>query len=235
MLFFKSINITSYYALTSTPGAARRDVTGTSYRGRFDYTDRSLRRRRRAHADRRATSGPRSAIVRRTDIRRSFGQLRFSPRPRQQRGRSASSPGRRSLDYVTDAPAIDGAEPRGVAGSSGSTSSRATRCRFEYSREYELLPARFADRARRDRAGRRLHLPRPAASSYIARAAAPRVGPAVGARPARCTAARSPRSRYSGRWGVVPQLLDRAERDAELGAAAVRRLHRAPGRARASR
>ncbi len=40
-LFLTSINLTSYYARTQTPGAGGTDASGTSYRGRFDYnTDR---------------------------------------------------------------------------------------------------------------------------------------------------------------------------------------------------
>ncbi len=51
MLFFKSINVTSYYALTRVPGRNGDDVTGTSYRGRFDYTDDRYGASAEHHAD----------------------------------------------------------------------------------------------------------------------------------------------------------------------------------------
>jgi hypothetical protein len=101
LLFFNSINLTSYYALTSVPG-----VTGdtASYRERFDYTD-----------DRYGVSAehmligrdftPEVGYVRRTDFRRTFGLARFSPRPKNSTHvRKLTWQG--SLDYVTDARAI---------------------------------------------------------------------------------------------------------------------------------
>ena len=80
LLFFKSINLTSYYALTSTPGAGGEQRS--SYRGRFDYTDD----RYGAAAEHMLIGRdfrPEVGYVRRTDFRRSFGQARFSPRPKQ--------------------------------------------------------------------------------------------------------------------------------------------------------
>ena len=81
MLFFSSINFTSYYALTSNPGPGGDNVTGSSYRGRFEYnTDRYGASAEHMLID--AYFRPQVGYVRRTDIRRSFGQARFSPRPR---------------------------------------------------------------------------------------------------------------------------------------------------------
>ena len=103
MRFYKSINITSYYALTNTPTPSGANVTGSSYRGRFEYNaDRygALAEHMLIDADFR----PEVGYVRRTDIRRSFGQLRFSPRPsRSKIIRKYTYQG--SFDYVTDAPA----------------------------------------------------------------------------------------------------------------------------------
>jgi hypothetical protein len=105
MLFFKSITITSYYALTSTPDQRGDNVTGSSYRGRFEFNaDRygALAEHMLIDADFR----PEVGYVRRSDIRRSFGQVRFSPRPRRSKSiRKFTWQG--SFDYVTDAPAIE--------------------------------------------------------------------------------------------------------------------------------
>ena len=140
LLFFKSINVTSYYAMTSVPGRTGGDVTGTSYRGRFDYTDD----RYGASAEHMLidkTFAPEVGYVRRTDVRRSFGQARFSPRPR------ASTLVRKytwqgSVDYVTDASAatLQSREVSGVFRIEFQSSDQAS---VDVSREYELLPAPF--------------------------------------------------------------------------------------------
>jgi hypothetical protein len=137
LLFFKRVNVTSYYALTSTPGA-----TGdkSSYRGRFDYTDD----RYGAAAEHMLIGRdfrPDVGYVRRTDFRRSFGQARFSPRPQNSRSiRKLTWQG--SIDYVTDAPAVTvlNREASGLFRIDFQTSDQLM---FEYSREYELLPSPF--------------------------------------------------------------------------------------------
>ena len=99
MLFFKSINFTSYYALTSTPDPRGDSITGSSYRGRFEYNaDRYGASAEHMLID--ADFRPEVGYVRRSDIRRSFGQLRFSPRPRRSTSiRKFTFQG--SFDYVT--------------------------------------------------------------------------------------------------------------------------------------
>jgi len=141
MLFFKSINITSYYALTSNPDASGANVTGSSYRGRFDY-----------NADRYGATAehmlvdqdfrPEVGYVRRSDIRRSSGQLRFSPRPR----RSAlirKYTFQAGLDYVTDADAT-ALQSRELSSSFRIDFQSSDSFSAEASREFELLPSRFA-------------------------------------------------------------------------------------------
>jgi hypothetical protein len=137
LLFFKSVNVSSYYALTSTPtGGGDR----ASYRGRFDYTDD----RYGAAAEHMligADFRPEVGYVRRTDFRRSFGQARFSPRPRKSRlVRKLTWQG--SVDYVTDAPGatVQNREASGLFRIDFQTSDQLV---LEYSREYELLPSRF--------------------------------------------------------------------------------------------
>lgn len=140
LLFFKSINLTSYYAHTRAPDAAGRAVTGASYRGRFDYTDD----RYGAVAEHMLIDRdfrPEVGFVRRTDVRRSFAQLRFSPRPR----RSAvvrKLTWQASLDYVTDAAAttVQSREASGLFRLDFQSSDQVS---AEYSREFERLPDRF--------------------------------------------------------------------------------------------
>jgi hypothetical protein len=140
MLFYKSINLTGYYAATRAPDGSGRPVDGVSYRGRFDYTDD----RYGAAAEHMlidATFRPEVGFVRRPDMRRTFGQLRFSPRPR----RSAvvrKLTWQASLDYVTDAAAlvVQSREASGLFRIDFQSSDQAS---AEYSREFERLPAPF--------------------------------------------------------------------------------------------
>jgi hypothetical protein len=140
LLFFKSINVTSYYAMTSKPGRNGADVTGTSYRGRFDFTDdRYGASAEHMLIDR--TFAPEVGYVRRTDVRRSFGQVRFSPRPRQSTVIRKYT-WQASADYVTDAPAIT-LQSREVSGLFRIDFQSSDQASVEVSREYELLPAPF--------------------------------------------------------------------------------------------
>ena len=115
MLFFKSINLTGYYARTSTPDAHRlRPRPAAAIAARFDYNDDRYGARCRAHADRRATS----TRGRLRPAHRRPPQLRpaaLQPAAAAQQPWSASTPGRPSLDYVTDAP-HDGSETREARG-----------------------------------------------------------------------------------------------------------------------
>jgi hypothetical protein len=137
LLFFKSVNVTSYYALTSTPGVNEQRA---SYRGRFDYTDD----RYGAAAEHMLIGRdfrPEVGYVRRTDFRRSFGQARFSPRPKASRLiRKLTWQG--SFDYVTDAAAANvlNREASGLFRIDFHTSDQLL---FEHAHEYELLPDRF--------------------------------------------------------------------------------------------
>jgi len=137
LLFFKSVNLTSYYALTSTPGAGGNKA---SYRGRFDYTDD----RYGAAAEHMlvgAAFRPDVGYVRRTDFRRTFGQARFSPRPTNHPFiRKLTWQG--SYDYITDATGVT-VENREAAGLFRIDFHTSDQLIAEYSREYELLPARF--------------------------------------------------------------------------------------------
>jgi hypothetical protein len=140
LLFFKSINVTSYYALTTTAAAGGNRTSGTSYRGRFDYTD-----------DRYGLSGehmligedfrPEIGYVRRNDVRRSFASARFSPRPKASR-RVRKLTWQGSVDYVTDAAATV-VENREAAGTFRVDFQSSDALAIDYTREYERLPVRF--------------------------------------------------------------------------------------------
>jgi len=140
MLFFKSVNMTGYYALTSNPSARGDSVTGSSYRGRFEYNaDRYGASAEHMLID--ADFRPEVGYVRRSDIRRSFVQARFSPRPRRSRLiRKYTWQG--SLDYVTDASAtrLESREGDGLLRIDFQSSDQFS---AEYSHEYERLPSRF--------------------------------------------------------------------------------------------
>jgi hypothetical protein len=140
LLFFKSLNLTGYYARTSSPDAGGRTVAGASYRGRLDYTDD----RYGAVAEHMLIDGdfrPEVGFVRRPDVRRTFGQLRFSPRPRKSAVvRKLTWQG--SLDYVTDAAAttVQSREATALFRVDFQSSDQAS---AEYTREFERLPDRF--------------------------------------------------------------------------------------------
>ena len=130
------------FAAAGCGGSSDKKSSGdkSSYRGRFDYTDD----RYGAAAEHMligADFRPDVGYVRRTDFRRSFGQARFSPRPKNSRViRKLTWQG--SYDYVTDAPGVtvQNREANGLFRVDFHTSDQAI---VEHSREYELLPARF--------------------------------------------------------------------------------------------
>jgi hypothetical protein len=85
---------------------------------------------------------PEVGYVRRSDIRRSFGQVRFSPRPRRSKSiRKFTWQG--SFDYVTDAPAI-ALQSKEASGLFRIEFQSSDQFSAEYSHEFELLPNRFA-------------------------------------------------------------------------------------------
>ncbi len=77
--FFQSVNVGGYWARSDTAGVTRDT---DSYQGRFDYTgDRyGLTAQRLKVGD---NFTPEVGFVRRDNFTRSFGQARFSPRPKQ--------------------------------------------------------------------------------------------------------------------------------------------------------
>ena len=200
LLFFKSINLTAYAARTHVP-VAGRVIDGTSYRGRFDYTDdRYGVTAEHMLVDR--GFNPDLGFARRTDVRRTFAQARFSPRPRRSR-LVRKLTWQAGLDYVTDAGAaeLQAREASGLFRVDFQSSDQAS---LEYSREFELLPAPFAVApgvivppggyaAETTRAGYTMGQQRRVSGRLSV---------------ARGTLYDGTRSEatYSGRWGVLPQL-----------------------------
>ena len=137
LLFFKSINVTSYYARTQVPGVSGDTA---SYRGRLDFNDD----RYGASAEHMLIGKdfrPEVGYVRRVDFRRTFGSARFSPRPKNStRVRKLTWLG--LLDYVTDAPGIT-VQNRQARGTFGVEFQSSDRLQIDHTRDYELLPARF--------------------------------------------------------------------------------------------
>jgi hypothetical protein len=197
LLFFKSVNLTSYYARTDTPG-----VSGgtSSYRGRFDYVDD-----RYGLAAEHMLIGqhftPEVGYVRRTDFRRSFGQARFSPRPKHStRIRKLTWQG--SLDYVTDAAAttIQNRETRGTFVVDFQSSDQFT---VDYTRDYELLPAPFsiATGVRVPAGGYTYSASRVSYNLGQQRKISGRMSASAGT----LYDGTKQEIAYSGRWGVVPR------------------------------
>jgi hypothetical protein len=197
LLFFNSINLTSYYARTDTPG-----VSGgtSSYRGRFDYVDD-----RYGLAAEHMLIGqhftPEVGYVRRTDFRRSFGQARFSPRPKHStRIRKLTWQG--SLDYVTDAAAttIQNRETRGTFVVDFQSSDQFT---VDYTRDFELLPAPFsiATGVRVPAGGYTYSASRVSYNLGQQRKISGRISASAGT----LYDGTKQEIAYSGRWGVVPR------------------------------
>ncbi len=200
MLFFKSINVTSYYALTRVPGRNGEDVTGSSYRGRFDYTDD----RYGASAEHMLIDRdfrPEVGYVRRTDVRRSFAQVRFSPRPRGSRIIRKLT-WQASGDYVTDASA-DTLQSREVSGLFRIDFQSSDQVSLDHSREFELLPSRFtiSPGVAVPAGGYTYSATRVSYTLGQQRKVSGRLSAAAGT----LYEGRKSELAYSGRWGIVPQ------------------------------
>lgn len=200
LLFFKSINLTAYAAQTRNPDGRGRMVTGASYRGRLDYTDD----RYGLAAEHMLVDAflPEVGFVRRTDVRRTFAQARFSPRPRRSRIVRKLT-WQASLDYLTDAAAsqVQAKEQAALFRVDLQSSDNA---QVDYSREYEFVPARFAvaPGVNVQAGGYDADTVRVSYGLGQQRRVSGRIGAGYG------TLYGGTRSEvtYSGRWGVLPQL-----------------------------
>jgi hypothetical protein len=134
--FFQNVSTGVYWARTETEGRSGGDQ---SYQGRFDYAaDRYGARAEFLEVGR--NFNPEVGYTRRTDIKRTFGQLRFSPRPTGIRSvRKFTWDG--SAEYV-----VNGAgdvESRVLNGHFGTEFESSDQISVEVTRDYELLVQPF--------------------------------------------------------------------------------------------
>ena len=137
LFLYRNVTASSFYARTDSPG---RTSGQDSYRGRFDFTGD-----RYGFVAEHLLVGPQFnpevGFARRLDFRRSFGQLRFSPRPmRSARVRRYSFTG--SYDYITNAGGTV-VQDKTLQATFNTEYQRGDLWSFDYTRNYELLPARF--------------------------------------------------------------------------------------------
>jgi hypothetical protein len=134
--FFDNLSINTYWARTNTEGKAGDD---DSYRGQFEYAgDRYGVTAEHLFVG--SDFNPEVGFVRRDDMRKSYGQLRFSPRPRQ------STVVRRyswigTMDYVENA--AGRVETRDIDGEFAIELQNGDRFSLGRTDVYEVLPAPF--------------------------------------------------------------------------------------------
>ena len=134
--FFSNLAINTYWARTETPGTSGQD---TSYRTQLDYGgDRyGVQLERLVVGD---NFNPGIGFVRRDDMRKTYGQLRFSPRPRNDEViRRFSFNG--SAGYVENG--AGRLETRDTDAEFVIEFQNADRFNINYNGTYELLPAPF--------------------------------------------------------------------------------------------
>jgi len=134
--FYDNLGINTYWARTRTTGQEGRD---TSYRAHLDYAgDRYGAQVEHLFVG--DDFNPEIGFVRRSDMRRSFAQLRFSPRPR------ASKTVRKFFWIGSGAYVENGAgrlETRDVSGEFSIEFQNSDRLQVTYNRTYEFLPEPF--------------------------------------------------------------------------------------------
>ena len=137
LFLFKNVTGNLYYARTDTPGKRSGQ---DSYRGRYEFAGD-----RWGYVAEHLLIGPNFnpeiGYVKRVDFRRSFGQVRFSPRPKQaKRVRQYSYI--LSQDYITDA-GMNVVQAKELRGQFTTTYQNGDSLLFDYKNDYELLPGKF--------------------------------------------------------------------------------------------
>ena len=134
--FYDNLTINTYWARTRTDGLSGDDA---SYRAQLDYAgDRYGLQLERLSVG--AHFNPEVGFVRRADMRRSFGQFRFSPRPRgSSTVRRLSSVG--SLAYIENG--AGRLETRDADAEFTVEFQNSDRFSVGYSNTYEFLPSAF--------------------------------------------------------------------------------------------
>ena len=136
LAFFDNLSINTYWAKTRTTDVQGRD---TSYKGNLGYNgDRYGANVEHLFIDEQFSPGV--GFVRRPDLRKSFGSLRFSPRPASIDWiRRLSWQG--SYDYITDASGT--VETREATGSFQIEMENSDRFSLFYTNTYDLLQQPF--------------------------------------------------------------------------------------------
>ena len=134
--FYDNLTINSYWAQTDTDGISTGD---RSYRAQLDFNGD----RYGVQAEHLAVGpgfNPEVGFLRRSDIRKSFGQLRFSPRPQNSRVvRKYSYTG--TADYIENfAGRVDW---RNIAGEFGTEFQTSDQFRVAVTDNYEFVPVPF--------------------------------------------------------------------------------------------
>lgn len=134
--FFDNLTFNTYWARTDTPGLEGDD---TSYRLQMDYAGDRYGAQLE-HLALGESFNPEVGFVRRQDIRREFGQFRFSPRPRgSQRIRKLFWVG--SLAYIENS--AGRLETRDLSGEFAIEYHNSDRFNVTYARTYEFLAEPF--------------------------------------------------------------------------------------------
>ena len=134
--FFTDFTIATYWARSRTEGREGRDQ---SYRGQLDYTgDRYGLQAERLVVD--PNFNPEVGFVRRPDMRKTFAQARFSPRPK-------GIPSVRKFSAIVSANDIENAtgrrETRTLFGELAIEYQNSDRLSVAYTNAYEFLPRPF--------------------------------------------------------------------------------------------
>ena len=134
--FFQNVHFGGYYARTETPGL---EGDNDSYQAKFEYgADRYGARVDFLKVG--DNFNPEVGFVRRDDFKRSFAELRFSPRPRRVRNvRKFTFEG--SLDYIENGAGL--LETRQQAGRFDIEFENSDRFSLEVNRNYEFLEVPF--------------------------------------------------------------------------------------------
>jgi len=135
--FFDNLSFNTYWARANTSGVSKDD---TSYRAQLDYSgDRYGVQLERLAVG--SNFDPEIGFVRRGDMRKNFGYLRFSPRPKtSKRIRKLYFDG--SMAYITNG--AGHLETRDLLGEFAIDFQNSDHFTAQYERDYEFIPRPFA-------------------------------------------------------------------------------------------
>jgi hypothetical protein len=140
--FYQNVALSAYYAATAysdAAGPSRLDADNHSYQGKFDYThDRYGVRAEYLEVGK--NFNPEVGFLRRSDFKRSFGSLRFSPRPKNISALRKFT-WEASLEHVENG--AGQLESRQQSGRFNTEFNNSDRFSFEVNHSYEMLVQPF--------------------------------------------------------------------------------------------